>query len=53
MAPGRPRTEFYPLTVARVDRLTDDSTAVTFDVPSGLADRFGFRTRAVADDPPR
>jgi ring-1,2-phenylacetyl-CoA epoxidase subunit PaaE len=37
-----PRAEFYPLTVARVDPLTADSAAVTFDVPSGLADRFAF-----------
>ena len=36
------RTEFHPLTVARVDRLTDDSAAVTFDVPPPLADRFAF-----------
>jgi ring-1,2-phenylacetyl-CoA epoxidase subunit PaaE len=37
-----PRTEFHPLTVTRVDPLTDDSAAVTFDVPSRLADRFAF-----------
>jgi ring-1,2-phenylacetyl-CoA epoxidase subunit PaaE len=37
-----PRVEFYPLMVARVDRLTGDSAAVTFDVPPGLADRFAF-----------
>ena len=36
------RTDFHPLTVARVDPLTDDSAAVTFDVPSGLAGRFAF-----------
>ena len=36
------RTEFHPLIVARVDSLTDDSAAVTFDVPPGLADRFAF-----------
>ncbi len=36
------RTEFHPLTVARVDPLTDDSAAVTFDVPPGLAGRFAF-----------
>jgi ring-1,2-phenylacetyl-CoA epoxidase subunit PaaE len=40
MAP--PRTEFHKLTVARVDALTDDSAAVTFDVPDGLRDRFRF-----------
>ena len=37
-----PRTEFHPLTVARVDSLTDDSAAVTFDVPPALAQRFAF-----------
>jgi len=36
------RTEFHPLTVARVDPLTDDSAAVTFDVPPALAGRFAF-----------
>jgi ring-1,2-phenylacetyl-CoA epoxidase subunit PaaE len=36
------RTEFHPLTVARVDPLTDDSAAVTFDVPPALAERFSF-----------
>ena len=36
------RTEFHRLTVARVDPLTDDAAAVTFDVPPGLAERFAF-----------
>ena len=36
------RTEFHPLTVGRVEALTDDSAAVTFDVPDGLAARFAF-----------
>src|ERR1700751_2282093 len=36
------RTEFHRLTVARVDSLTEDSAAVTFDVPPGLAERFAF-----------
>ncbi len=36
------RADFHPLTVARVDPLTGDSAAVTFDVPPGLADRFAF-----------
>jgi ring-1,2-phenylacetyl-CoA epoxidase subunit PaaE len=36
------RTEFHPLTVARVDPLTDDSAAVTFDVPPELAEHFAF-----------
>jgi ring-1,2-phenylacetyl-CoA epoxidase subunit PaaE len=39
--PG-PRTEFHPLTVTRVDPLTDDSAAVTFEVPPALAERFAF-----------
>ncbi len=36
------RTRFHPLTVARVDRLTDDSAAVTFDVPQELGEVFAF-----------
>jgi len=40
--PAGSRTQFYPLTVANVDRLTDDSAAVTFDVPPGLAEVFAF-----------
>ncbi len=36
------RTEFHPLTVARVDPLTDDSAAVTFEVPGRLHDVFTF-----------
>ena len=36
------RTDFHPLTVARVDPLTGDSAAVTFDVPPRLAGRFAF-----------
>ena len=36
------RTDFHRLTVARVDALTADSAAVTFDVPPGLAERFAF-----------
>ena len=36
------RTGFHALTVARVDRLTDDSAAITFDVPAGLAGAFDF-----------
>ena len=36
------RTEFHPLTVGRVEPLTDDSAAVTFDVPPGLSARFAF-----------
>ncbi len=40
--PATSRTEFHPLTVARVDPLTDDSAAVTFDVPGRLLDVFAF-----------
>jgi ring-1,2-phenylacetyl-CoA epoxidase subunit PaaE len=34
---------FELLTVAAVDRLTDDAVALTFDVPAELADRYRFR----------
>ena len=37
-----PRTGFHPLAVAAVDALTDDSAAVTFDVPADLAPTFAF-----------
>src|SRR5205814_3612514 len=37
------RTDFHPLTVARVDPLTDDSAAVTFAVPDALRSTFAFR----------
>ena len=33
---------FHALAVAAVERLTDDSVAVTFDIPSGLRDTFAF-----------
>lgn len=36
------RAAFHALTVARVDSLTDDSAAITFDVPTNLADLFDF-----------
>jgi ring-1,2-phenylacetyl-CoA epoxidase subunit PaaE len=36
------RSEFHKLAVARVDQLTDDSAAVTFDVPDSLRDQFRF-----------
>jgi len=38
----RTRTSFHTLTVAKVELLTDDSAAVTFDVPPHLADEFDF-----------
>ncbi|WP_346618873.1 1,2-phenylacetyl-CoA epoxidase subunit PaaE [Blastococcus montanus] len=42
-APPRRRPQFHPLTVAGVERLTDDAVAVTFDVPPELADDYAFR----------
>ncbi|GAB4084816.1 phenylacetate-CoA oxygenase/reductase subunit PaaK [Myceligenerans cantabricum] len=36
------RTAFHTLTVADVQRLTDDAVAVTFDVPGGLGGVFDF-----------
>jgi ring-1,2-phenylacetyl-CoA epoxidase subunit PaaE len=44
-APARPRRrrpQFHPLTVAEVERLTDDAVAVTFDVPADLAEDYRF-----------
>lgn len=38
----RARTEFHPLAVAAVDRLTDDAVAVTFDVPEELREEYDF-----------
>ncbi len=32
----------HPLRVAAIDELTDDSVAITFDVPPGLADDYAF-----------
>ncbi|GAA1091163.1 1,2-phenylacetyl-CoA epoxidase subunit PaaE [Nocardiopsis composta] len=40
--PARRRGVFHPLTVASVERLTDDAVAVTFDVPPELAEEFRF-----------
>ena len=41
--PGtRTRTTFHTLAVARVDRLTEDSVAVTFDVPEELRAAYAF-----------
>jgi ring-1,2-phenylacetyl-CoA epoxidase subunit PaaE len=36
------RAAFHPLTVAAVDRLTEDSAAITFAVPDELRDAFDF-----------
>ncbi|GAA1970369.1 phenylacetate-CoA oxygenase/reductase subunit PaaK [Terrabacter lapilli] len=42
-APGaRHRARFHPLTVASVERLTDEAVAVTFEVPEDLVDEFAF-----------
>ena len=41
-AVGR-RAAFRPLRVARVDRLTDDAAAVTFDVPADAAPEYVFQ----------
>lgn len=38
----RSRTGFHPLTVAAVERLTDDAVAITFDVPPELATTYAF-----------
>jgi ring-1,2-phenylacetyl-CoA epoxidase subunit PaaE len=40
---ARQRPQFHPLTVARVERLTDDAVAVTFDVPDELAEDYRFQ----------
>ena len=36
------RTAFHPLTVRRVEPLTEDSAAITFAVPGDLAETFAF-----------
>ena len=41
-APGRRHALFHPLRVASVDRLTEDSVAITFDVPEELREEFRF-----------
>ncbi|MDT0275206.1 1,2-phenylacetyl-CoA epoxidase subunit PaaE [Blastococcus goldschmidtiae] len=44
-APGtaRRRPQFHPLTVAKVEKLTDDAVAVTFDVPDDLVEDYRFK----------
>ena len=37
-----PHAVFHPLRVARIDELTDDSVAITFDVPEELRDDYAF-----------
>jgi len=39
----RRHAAFHPLRVARLDRLTDDAVAITFDVPAELAEEFRFK----------
>ncbi len=39
----RRRPAFHRLTVARIERLTDDAVAVTFDVPDELAEDYQFK----------
>lgn len=39
----RRRSVFHPLRVARVERLTDDAVAITFDVPPELREQFRFQ----------
>jgi ring-1,2-phenylacetyl-CoA epoxidase subunit PaaE len=39
----RRRPQFHPLRVARVERLTDDAVAVSFDIPEELAEDYAFR----------
>jgi ring-1,2-phenylacetyl-CoA epoxidase subunit PaaE len=40
--PARRRAQFHPLTVAAVERLTDDAVALTFTVPDDLREAYRF-----------
>ncbi len=42
MAGGARRAKFHPLPVAALERLTDDSVAITFDVPPELVEEYRF-----------
>jgi ring-1,2-phenylacetyl-CoA epoxidase subunit PaaE len=42
-ASARRRPQFHPLTVAKVEKLTDDAVAVTFDVPEELVEDYRFK----------
>ena len=42
MAGGARRAQFHTLPVAALERLTDDSVAITFDVPPELAEEYRF-----------
>jgi ring-1,2-phenylacetyl-CoA epoxidase subunit PaaE len=39
----RRRPQFHPLTVAKVESLTDDAVAVTFDIPDELVEDYRFK----------
>jgi len=41
--PVRRRQGFHPLRVSRVERLTGDAVAVTFEVPEALREEYAFR----------
>jgi ring-1,2-phenylacetyl-CoA epoxidase subunit PaaE len=43
MPSARRHSVFHPLRVARIERLTDDAVAITFDVPPELRDQFRFQ----------
>jgi ring-1,2-phenylacetyl-CoA epoxidase subunit PaaE len=43
VAATRRHSVFHPLRVARIDRLTDDAVAITFDVPAELRQEFRFQ----------
>ena len=40
---ARRRPQFHPLTVAKVEKLTDDAVAVTFDIPEDLVEDYRFK----------
>ncbi len=42
-AVARPRPQFHRLRVAAVERLTEDSAAITFDIPDELSELYAFR----------
>ena len=43
VATSSARATFHPLVVVSIEQLTDDSAAVTFDVPEDLRDAFDFK----------
>ncbi len=36
-------TEFYPLTISAIERLTKDAVAVSFDLPNELQEKFSYK----------